>query len=309
MTILRLDLSAGGWRAVPPALFEDARLSLDTRGVAGFIATRSESFELKVAGLCRMLNIGEDRWRRIGRELASAGYLKRVFGKDSRGRFRHELLFSPIPSSGFPNRRGKENPSGRPKLPDQPGPVCPGMDEPPSAKPGITREVVDRRSSYHHQEDTGAGRAQKSEIPEEWRRAAEFEVSIEEQARPVLNHGGLLAAILKRYRANGGPGVDVLAALDAKDAAAAERAALVATERRNAEDILERQRIESVRLAEAQTIADAMSRDERDTCFEAATKGMAMLRISQSAREAFIDEGRLVPGPARGRLIEALLGR
>lgn len=78
MAILRLDLQAGGWRAVPPRMFEDDRLSLDTRGIAGYIATRSDTFQLSVAGLCTLLGIREDKWRRVSGELRDAGYLSCV---------------------------------------------------------------------------------------------------------------------------------------------------------------------------------------------------------------------------------------
>lgn len=78
MTILRMDLQSGGWRAVSPRIFEDQRLSLDTREVAGYISTRSDSFCLSVSGLCSLLKIGEDKWRRINKEPSCTGYLKLI---------------------------------------------------------------------------------------------------------------------------------------------------------------------------------------------------------------------------------------
>jgi len=73
--INKFDMSAGGWRPVSPFLFEDERLALDTKAVAGFISTRSESFTLSAAGLRKLLHIGDGRWKRICDELVNAGYL------------------------------------------------------------------------------------------------------------------------------------------------------------------------------------------------------------------------------------------
>jgi hypothetical protein len=311
VTILRFDLQAGGWRAVPPPIFEDARLSLDTRGVVGFVITRSDSFQLTVSGLCRLLRLGEDRWRRISAELTNAGYLRRIIGKDERGRFRHELLFSPIPSGGFPSRNHKGSRPANPKSPDQPGPATPGLGEPSPADSGSTRESVDQKSDHHHHPRTGGGGdAHELDIPELWRRAAEFEIEVEEQLRPVRNRGGLLTAILARYRTNGGPGADVLDSLKAKEAAQVDRAARAAEEERKAQEGVDRERAEAMRCSAAEAVAVAMSRDERVACFEAATQGMvSLMRVAGHAQRAFIEEGKLLPSLARGRLIEALVGR
>ena len=218
MTILRLDLHAGGWRAVSPRLFEDERLSLDTRAVAGYISTRSDSFSLNVSGLCSLLKIGEDKWRRMNTELTNAGYLKRIQGKDKKGRFRHELVFSPIPGQHDLDDLSEKQLRAIPKKPVQPGAVSPETTKPRPAIPGSTRNQMDHISDYHQR---GGGMTDPSNltIPSFWIEAAEYEIEVEGLKKPVQNRSGLFRTIINRYRANGGPDSGVLAELKKKEAA------------------------------------------------------------------------------------------
>lgn len=75
--VVRVQAPAGAWGALPLALLEDARLDLDSRAVAAWLGTRPDGWQIAVGPLCRALDLGRDRWRRIARELEAAGYLAR----------------------------------------------------------------------------------------------------------------------------------------------------------------------------------------------------------------------------------------
>lgn len=308
MTILRLDLQAGGWRAVPPRLFEDERLSLDARGVAGYISTRSDSFCLSVSGLCVLLLLGEDKWRRISGELTRAGYLKRIEGKDKRGRFRHELLFSPIPDGGFPEKHSRRPSTPSPKTQGQPGSAKAGPAQPRAADAGATRELVDLISEDHHQQRPGGGALEvhDSEPPQEWIEAANYEISIEQQARPIRNRGGLLKSIIDRYRANGGPDDVVIGVLKAKKVADVAREASAEAAREQARQESERVYAEAQRHAEAEAKAIAISSEERLNLFLIA-EGTVPIRASKIARDAFVERGEILRGPLCRALVQSLM--
>lgn len=309
MTILRLDLGAGGWRAVPPRLFEDGRLGLDTRGIAGFIATRSESFQLSVAGLCTLLGIGENKWQRVSGELRAAGYLKHVQGKDERGRFRHELLFSPIPDGGFPAKYAEKTRRANPKNPAQPSPADPSPVEPGTAEPGSTEEGIDQIPEDHHLRHGGGGApdVDGSEPTSLWLEAARYEIEVERQTRPVRNAGGLMKKIIDRYRANGGPDDAVLQALEAKRVADKRRAAQAEVGREKAMQEAERAHAEAQSLAAAEARAKAMTREERISIFLAAEARLGQIRASKAAKEEFIERGDIAHGPTCRALVQCLL--
>lgn len=308
MTILRLDLQAGGWRAVPPQMFADHRLSLDTRGVAGFIATRSDSFTLRVSGLCVLLDLGEDKWRRINRELESAGYLKRIEGKDERGRFRHELLFSPIPDGGFPEKPSGLSAVKPPKKPVEPGAAKAGTAKPVPAKSWSTIKPVDQISEDHHQHPPGGGSSdlRGPEPPSAWLEAAEYEIGVEEQRRPIKNRGGLLQKIIQRYQTNGGPDNFIQAALKAKKVAEAKQEAQTEAENVRIREESERARVEAERIAMAEAKAIELSIEERLNLVLIAEKTTS-LKASKKEKEAFVEHGTLLCGPIRLALVRLLM--
>ena len=307
MTILRLDLKAGGWRAVPPGLFEDERLSLDTRGIAGYISTRSDSFSLSVGGLCTLLQIGEDKWRRINQELTSAGYLKRIEGKDDRGRFRHELLFSPIPDGGFPEKTPGRSPVPVPKIQGQPGTATPRLDQPYKDKHRYTRKGLDQISEYHHQSPGGgAMESASSELPVAWIDAANYEISIEQQARRIRNRGGLFKSIIGRYLANDGPDDHVIAALHSQKTAEAARKALEKEEREQALRESEQAQADLRRHTAAEARAGELSREDRISIYSFA-EGTVRVKANQKVKTAFVERGEILRGPLRRALIQSFL--
>lgn len=75
--VIKIELAAGTWGRVPHGLLEDSRINLDSRAVAAWLATRPEAWQISVFYLCKSLNLGRDRWRRIAHELEAVGYLTR----------------------------------------------------------------------------------------------------------------------------------------------------------------------------------------------------------------------------------------
>lgn len=98
MSIIRVDKSAGRWEAVPVALTNDARLSLETRGLAAWFMTRPSNWRIQAGALSGLLCVGRDKVKRMLRELEVAGYLVRSRSHDSEGRWVWESTFSPIPT-------------------------------------------------------------------------------------------------------------------------------------------------------------------------------------------------------------------
>ena len=98
--IVRVDYGAGRWGAIPQALADDRRISLEALGVATWMCTRPPGWHIIVAALRRQLGIGRDRWRRIATELEAAGYLSRRRLPGPGGRIAWEIIFRPVPEPG-----------------------------------------------------------------------------------------------------------------------------------------------------------------------------------------------------------------
>ena len=98
MSIIRVDKSAGRWEAVPVALMNDARLSLETRGLAAWFMTRPSNWRIQAGALSGLLAVGRDKVKRMLRELEVAGYLVRSRSHDAEGRWVWESTFSPVPA-------------------------------------------------------------------------------------------------------------------------------------------------------------------------------------------------------------------
>lgn len=144
MTSIVVDRPDSGWEQVPRRLPDDWRLSLDTRAVACWVATRTNNFTLSVGGLRTCLGIGKDLWKRMRKELEVAGYLENnPDAKDSRGRFATGLIFHVVPVGGFPSRPPKAG-EKLPKTAAQPGAAQPDAVEPEAASPTSTRKVKTR---------------------------------------------------------------------------------------------------------------------------------------------------------------------
>jgi hypothetical protein len=105
-SILRVDHSAGRWKAIPMALINDDRLGLDTRGFAACLLARPDGWEIRSSALPRLLSsnvehVGREKTRRFLRELEAAAYLTRTRWRDSHGRWIWNICFRPTP---FPEK-------------------------------------------------------------------------------------------------------------------------------------------------------------------------------------------------------------
>jgi hypothetical protein len=76
MTIVRREHRAQ-FTIVPNAMFLDERLSIEAKGVLGFLLSRPHKWQVRLDHVGRTLRIGRKKLQRIFRELISAGYVTR----------------------------------------------------------------------------------------------------------------------------------------------------------------------------------------------------------------------------------------
>lgn len=74
MSIIRTHTKR--WESVPRAAFEDLRLSLEARGLLGWLLTRPGNWSVRVAPMLALTGTSKRRWPRIRDELAAVGYLE-----------------------------------------------------------------------------------------------------------------------------------------------------------------------------------------------------------------------------------------
>ncbi len=110
--------SPGRWGAVPEALIEDSRLSLDTRAVAAWLAIKAHGWQISVKYLRQQMELGEERWLRIAREMEEAGYFSRLKQQGEGGQWEWRITFSPV--STIPGLPGHGLPVPGSSVPGQP---------------------------------------------------------------------------------------------------------------------------------------------------------------------------------------------
>ena len=76
MTIVRREHRAH-FTILPNAIFLDQRLSIEAKGVLGYLLSRPNKWSVRLEHVGRTLNIGRRKLQRIFRELISAGYVTR----------------------------------------------------------------------------------------------------------------------------------------------------------------------------------------------------------------------------------------
>jgi hypothetical protein len=76
MTIVRREDRAQ-FTIVPNAIFLDDRLSIEAKGVLGYLLSRPHSWQVRLDHVGRTLRIGRKKLQRIFRELIGAGYVTR----------------------------------------------------------------------------------------------------------------------------------------------------------------------------------------------------------------------------------------
>jgi len=76
VTIVRRE-HRDNFTIVPNAMFLDERLSVEAKGVLGFLLSRPHKWQVRLDHIGRTLRIGRKKLQRIFRELISAGYVTR----------------------------------------------------------------------------------------------------------------------------------------------------------------------------------------------------------------------------------------
>ena len=74
MTIVRREHRAQ-FTIVPNAIFLDERLSIEAKGVLGYLLSRPHSWQVRLDHVGRTLRIGRKKLQRVFRELIGAGYV------------------------------------------------------------------------------------------------------------------------------------------------------------------------------------------------------------------------------------------
>jgi hypothetical protein len=105
--IIRVAHHQGRWEAIPRALIEDARLSIEARWFAIWLTARPTGWEIRAGALPRLLvdrtrcsgHLGRDASKQLLRELETAGYLVRRRRRGARGRWVWESSFDPARTS------------------------------------------------------------------------------------------------------------------------------------------------------------------------------------------------------------------
>jgi hypothetical protein len=76
MTIVRREHRAH-FTVLPNAIFIDRRLSIEAKGVLGFLLSRPDKWSVRLEQVGRALNVGRRKLQRVFRELIGAGYVTR----------------------------------------------------------------------------------------------------------------------------------------------------------------------------------------------------------------------------------------
>ena len=98
-SIVRVDMGAGGWAAVPRNVFNnDSGLSLAARGLLGWFLTRPDGWQVRVKWCMEHHRLGDKGWSSLANELAAAGYYHRAKTQDERGRLRTSVTITPTPT-------------------------------------------------------------------------------------------------------------------------------------------------------------------------------------------------------------------
>lgn len=103
--IIRVDMGAGGWAAIPRSSMGNQRLSLRARGLLSWFLTRTDGFEIRVEA-CRKINkLGRHAWSSIATELAREGHYHRRTVNGEGGQIRTVVSITALPVPGFTDAR------------------------------------------------------------------------------------------------------------------------------------------------------------------------------------------------------------
>ena len=126
MTVITVDHSLGGWKAIPRALMDDSRLSLAARGFMGWILVKPETWTVRPEFCKATFGMSDERWSKLTKELIEAGYYHRQTTRDEKGRVTTKVTItptgSPPPQKPVPGESGTR-PGRYPdsRVPGEPG--------------------------------------------------------------------------------------------------------------------------------------------------------------------------------------------
>lgn len=104
--IIRVDMGAGGWAAVPRAPLDNDLLSLQARGLLAWFLTRGDGFEVRVESCRRKFGLGRHAWSTLAGQLVAAGHYHRETARGEDGRIRTLVFITALPrltDVGFPD--------------------------------------------------------------------------------------------------------------------------------------------------------------------------------------------------------------
>ncbi len=118
MTIVRREHRAQ-FTIVPNAIFRDDRLSIEAKGVLGYLLSRPHNWQVRLDHVGRTLRIGRKKLQRIFRELIGAGYVTREQARTAAAHRFSEIDYvvrdvpvAPIrPEDAWPGPRGRKGPA------------------------------------------------------------------------------------------------------------------------------------------------------------------------------------------------------
>jgi hypothetical protein len=122
---------------VDNALFSDAQLSWEARGLMGYLLSKPEDWRVRFYDLVAHGPAGQHKVQRMLRELEDAGYLRRKRLKRPNGAFDWETTVFETPSLGPVAARHPEFPDGRARIP-----------RPAAKKPRGDPEIPDDLANY-----------------------------------------------------------------------------------------------------------------------------------------------------------------
>jgi hypothetical protein len=162
----------GNFTVIPNAIFEDERLSVEAKGVLGYLLSRPHNWMFRLIHIGSTLKIGRDKTERIFQELIATRYVLR--GKQKRIEGNRwgpaELVVFDQPENA---KVGEFEPVIDPAAPQRdtapaPCPEKPSTAEPSTANQGIYQVLKDNKTdSTKAAADAGAREASKSLITPE----------------------------------------------------------------------------------------------------------------------------------------------
>lgn len=114
MTIVRREHKAQ-FTIVPNAVFADARLSVEAKGVLGYLLSRPHNWHVRLDHIGRTLLVGRKKLQRIFRELIAAGYgtreAQRIVDGHRFGEIDYVVRNVPAPVEKSARPRGRKGPA------------------------------------------------------------------------------------------------------------------------------------------------------------------------------------------------------